>query len=114
MRGEFGFSSITQSWEFVGDAGPLNAFGDFADSAVTRLVDCIDADSPAQVTVRGRRVVLGVLCYAALSRVAYVERPPDERRPWPGTLGSDATMDQLRRAKRAWQAVVKRRLYHLL
>ncbi len=104
---------MTQTWEFIGDEQTLNAFGAFADSAVVRLVDCLDAGESTQVRVRGRQALLGVLCYTALRRVAYVERPPG-RQPWDGVVPADATIEQLRRAKVAWQEVVKKKLYHLL
>jgi hypothetical protein len=113
LRGEFGFSDMTQTWEFIGDDKTLNAFGDFADSAVGRLVECLDAGSSTHVRVGDRQALLGVMCYTALRRVAYVENPPGGK-PWAGVVSPDATIEQLRRAKLAWQEVVKKKLYRLL
>jgi hypothetical protein len=105
--------------EFTGDMTVLRSITDLGDSAVARLVDCLDRTTPSAVTYKGRQVSVGLLCYVVLDRTAYYEaydeRPDDSHRydAWPGSVTYSATPEQLRQAKRAWKDVVRRRVYHL-
>jgi len=106
--------------DFTGDRTVLQAISSFGDSAVARLVDCLDRTTPTRVTYQGRPIPLGLLCYVVLDYTAYYEaydeRPqhdPNRYAPWPGNVDMSATPEQLRTAKRAWQDVVKRKVYNL-
>lgn len=101
-------------WRFIGSQEALLALAGGGDSAVTRLVECIDRDTHARATVDSTAVLLGAMCAYALSHVAYAtefEDDPDAN--WPGVVSPGATPEQLQAAKRAWQEVVRLRRYRL-
>jgi len=108
---------VAGRWDFTGDRSALVAFERFGDTAVARLVDCLDRPEFAAATVRARRVHMGYMCYAALARVAYYEwhqHQDVEKTPsWAGEVPATASADELRRAKAAWLIVANKRLYFL-
>jgi len=97
----------------------LDAFEPFGDSAVVRLVDCMDDDRPAAATVERDTIARGAMCYAALTHIAYYEafahRPDDEHMmdPWRGDMSLGASPSVRRKAQAAWRAVVRLKAYHL-
>jgi len=93
-------------WEFEGDLTVFKAIRQFEDSAVTRLLGCIDDSTPTSVTVEGRPVLLGILCLEALYRTAYYE-PSESEQPWPGYVTPLARTEDLIRAKEAWTRIVR-------
>ena len=114
IKGEF--TSWEQGrWEFTGDASVRRAFDAYGDSAVVRLVECLDRIEPAQATVRGRRVPMGVMCYWTLRRLAYYEwyDDPEYREGWPGEIPPTASPEELRAAREAWSAVVREKRHVL-
>lgn len=100
-------------WVFSGDRTLFGAIAEHKDSAVTRLVDCLDDTTASLATVEGRRVPMGVLCYEALLFAAYAEPEGIDTGEWPGTVMPTATTQNLRDAKSAWLEVVRRRGYRL-
>lgn len=102
-------------WEFTGDAQLLRAFDDHGDSAVVRLVECLDRSEPARATAKGKSVPVGVMCYWALRRLAYFEwhEDPAYADGWPGEIEPTASLEALRAAKQAWAAVVREKRYRL-
>lgn len=100
-------------WVFSGDRTLFGAIAEFKDSAVTRIVDCLDDTTASLVTVEGRRVPVGVLCYEALLFAAYAEPEGIDTGEWPGTVMPTATTQNLRAAKSAWLEVIRRRGYRL-
>ena len=101
----------TRLWELQGVDSLLEAFAPFRDSAVVRLVDCLDRTEPTAMTVGGRPVLLGALCFEALTHIAYAEPEGSETGEWPGVVFPDAAGPQLTAAKSAWAAVVRSRGY---
>jgi hypothetical protein len=75
------------------------------DSALVRLVACLDRSEPATATVEESPVPLGVICYEALR---YGVRPTgfEDGEDWPGFIAPTATSEGLAAARRAWQDVV--------
>jgi hypothetical protein len=116
LAGSFEVRPATGVVRFRGETALFVAIADFKDEAVRRLVECLDASQPARATFRGAPVPLGAMCYEALRMTAYHEAT-DERGDvvpgWPGSIRSP-TLDQLRRAKAAWQDAVRRNAYTLL
>lgn len=103
-------------WEFSGNRAVFSSFNRFKDSALVRLVDCLDRTDPVAATANGEPVALGFMCYKALEQVAYYEsdyEDPTTEVGWPGILDADASETQLIAAKRAWQKVVTERSYVL-
>jgi hypothetical protein len=118
LRGRFSRTGIGFAWEFEGDMHLFHAIADFGDSAVARLVSCLTDTTKAVATVEGRTVLVGVMCYEALRRVAYFEWDPDDYRDapshrWPGSMDPTADPQQLRTAHDAWAEIVRRGLYIL-
>lgn len=72
------------------------------------LVTCIDDPRPAQATLDGQAVSLGVMCYQALRLFAYVEKAD-----WPGHIGPQAAPAERSAARAAWQAVLGEGAYVL-
>jgi hypothetical protein len=101
----------TGLWELQGMEALLEAFVPFRDSAVARLVACLDREESTPTSIGGRPVALGVLCFEALTHVAYAEPEGSETGEWAGIIFPTATAAQLRAAKAAWVAVVRARGY---
>jgi hypothetical protein len=100
-------------WVFSGDRKLFEAIAAHEDSAVARLVDCLDDTTAAIATVEGRPVSVGVLCYEALRFAAYAEPEGIDSGEWPGTVMPTTTGQGLRDAKAAWLKVVRQRGYRL-
>ncbi len=119
LEGEF-----TPEWDFSGDnailrkIGALSDSGAIADTAVIQLADCIGRTELARATFRGRAIPLGVVCYAALSHLAYHEEADSTGHLtpyWPGFINTpDATHEQLAAAQRAWLKAAREGSYHTL
>ncbi len=101
----------TRLWELQGMDAILESFVEFRDSAVARLVDCLDRSEPTATTVGGRPVLLGALCFEALTHIAYAEPEGSESGAWPGVVFPTATAARLTAAKGAWVTVVRSRGY---
>ena len=101
---------------FQGDRAVLDAMVSRGDSAVVRLVDCLDRRDTSEVALGQHQLTMGELCYVVLNAVAYYEATgPDGAltADWPGHVALPASAAQLAAAKRAWLMVVKRRSYML-
>jgi hypothetical protein len=84
---------------------------------VAALVECLDDPRPSSVTLDGRRVPLGMVCFEGLRQLAYYEPSSadgDIAADWEGHVEPGASIEELRRAKAAWQKVVDARAYILL
>lgn len=113
LRGEFRRVPPYGLWEFFGRKELFIAIAQFGDSAVERLVSCLDDSSSSATRIGDRVVLFGAVCYEALNWVAYVEMPV-EKLPWAGDVEPTAGAQQLRRAKAAWEEAVKNKTYSLL
>jgi hypothetical protein len=84
---------------------------------IDSLVACLDDPRPSASVFRSRPVATGVMCHEALRMLIYYE-PSDSTGDvaprWPGTVGPDATTDQLLSAKREWGRVVRSKTYSFL
>lgn len=81
------------------------------------LVACIDDESPTQTRLNGKPVMLGILCYQALTQIVYYEPTEpggDISKSWPGHISPIATVNELRAAKRAWQQVLENKAFIFL
>lgn len=99
---------------FTGDREIILAISAFEDSAVVRLVDCLDDLEPATATLNGERVPMGVMCAEALRFTASYEATDEDGdidATWPGYFNLPASPEELRAAKRAWQEVVREKRY---
>ncbi len=84
---------------------------------VNVLVNCLDDLTLTNSTLRGKRLVMGVICQEALSQTAYYEpttKEGDIAKKWSGHILLTATPDELKEAKRAWTKVVDSKSYLLL
>jgi hypothetical protein len=110
-------SSQSVGGEFTGDRELLVRLAEYKDSAVVKLVDCLDRTDSARATAEGQPVRMGVMCYLALSHTVSYEAADskgdlDER--WPGLVAPLASPNDLRLAKEAWKKVVAERRYTLI
>lgn len=112
VPGEFSLSPASM-WRFSGDPSVFVALFDYGDSAVARLVDCMDRSDPVIATLNGKPVVLGIMCATALQRIASASEHEDASDKWTGVIEPSATPVQLKAAKKAWQEVVARKAYRL-
>ncbi|NIA71521.1 hypothetical protein HBA54_23295 [Pelagibius litoralis] len=80
------------------------------------LVHCLDADTPAKVSLAGKPVPLGQLCYELLTLIAYhepIDSQGDIVANWPGHLEPQAGPAARAAAKTAWQGVLQAGSYNL-
>lgn len=85
--------------------------------SVRTLVSCLNDLSPTNSTMDGKAVVMGLICYEALSQTAYYEHTTsngDIAEKWAGHIQPSATAKELDAAKRAWEIVLKSKSYVLL
>jgi hypothetical protein len=99
----------SQAWNLEGMDTAIRAFVPFRDTAVVRLVNCLDRADSTATTVEGRPVPLGVLCYEALTYLVNTE--PDFTGDWPGDLFPTAGPAELSAAKAAWLVAVREHHY---
>ena len=114
VQGEYERSSNRGVWEFKGNRDLFVAIAAYEDFAMPRLVECLGRTEASAVTVNGRPVPLGVVCYQALMTTAYYEHGDangDITFDWPGYIGPEASPEQLKAAQAAWHDVVKKKLY---
>jgi hypothetical protein len=84
---------------------------------VPALVECLDDMSPAQSTIDGTRVRVGIVCYEALSQLVYHEPTAsdgDVAAGWPGNISPRASPGEMRAAKAAWMKVLQEKSYIFL
>ncbi|MDH5545421.1 MAG: hypothetical protein OEZ43_07510 [Gammaproteobacteria bacterium] len=87
------------------------------DELVVVLADCLDDKKPSRSTLGDATVVMGIICYEALSQTAYYEHilPNGDIAPeWAGHMEPNANTSQLEAAKKAWQLVINAKTYKLL
>jgi hypothetical protein len=116
--------SLDLTWQFTGDNAVFTAIdaltdsGAIVDTAVARLASCLGRTELAATTLKSRPVPVGVVCYAALRRLAYHEEDDSTgglTPYWPGDLEDPAvTISELRAAYDAWARVVRDRSYRTL
>ncbi|HEX7041204.1 MAG TPA: hypothetical protein VF202_13890 [Trueperaceae bacterium] len=114
LPGSFERTGRSGAYAFTGDRNVIHAIVLFEDAAVPRLVDCLDNTEPAAATLNGEPVPVGVMCYEALRFTASYEATDEQGDldpTWPGYIGPDATAEDLRAAKGAWEEVVRRKAY---
>lgn len=102
----------------LSDKPALGALAERADPErdLAALVHCLDIDTPTRVTLTGRAVSLGQLCYELLGLIAYhepVDRYGEHNPEWPGYLTPTAGAAERAAAKRAWKAVLDTGTYAL-
>jgi len=117
LEGSFDTGDVTGPLQFAGDRSFLRAFAQFGDSAVFRLVECMDRYEPAKATFNGKPVALGVMCYTALQSVAYYEHTDehgDLTGEWAGYIDATASREEMLRAQNAWRKVIADSAYVLL
>jgi hypothetical protein len=110
--GEF-TRGVGGEWTFHGDNALLARPYNFGHEAVDSLVACLDDQREGNMMIAGRRLPTAIACYQALSRTAYPTEFEDGSGDWPGTLGPDASADEIRAAAAAWRDVVRRAAYRL-
>jgi hypothetical protein len=111
LEGEFVATQVG-TYEFSGDRSVLLAFTTYGDSAVAKLVDCIDRPDLAAARFRGSPVRVGFMCLTALEHTIYSTKHEDADDPeWPGLVEPGADPAALRAAKKAWQEVVATKAY---
>ena len=85
------------------------------DLAVNTLVGCIDDLRPARAILDGKKtVVVGAVCYEALTSMVYHEETDstgDIAQTWAGHIEPTATPSELAAAKQAWLQVLKNKTY---
>ena len=87
------------------------------EQTLLELVDCLDDLSPTKARLDEKSVVLGVVCYEALTQLAYYEATTPEgdiAGEWEGNISPNATSEELRAAKRAWHNVLREKKYIFL
>jgi hypothetical protein len=87
------------------------------DTLLPILVDCLDDASLSQTRLEGKNVVVGLVCYEALSQTVYFEPTApngDVAKKWAGHIEPSATIDELRVAKGAWLKVLRDKTYRYL
>jgi hypothetical protein len=81
------------------------------------LVNYMDDTTSSKSVFEGKPVMVGVLCYEALSLLIYYE-PVDEKGDiavsWQGFIKPGVTPDELKAAKEAWKQVLQSRTFKVL
>lgn len=113
IEGEFRWDAARQDYVFSNRPGLAALLSPSAEANLPALVACIDDARPARATLGGRPVSLGVVCYAALRLMAYVEAPAEGGEGWPGHIGPLATPDERRAAREAWESALAEGRYVL-
>jgi hypothetical protein len=87
------------------------------DQTIQVLAACLDNVTPSNVTLGGKQLPLGILCYEGLTLLIYYEPTTssgDVALKWPGHISPTADPNQMRAAKKAWTKVVKERSFKKL
>lgn len=103
------YSSLARLNEIVSRQPP--------ETALRELVDCLDDSTPSRSTYAGKTVPVGVICYEAITVLAYhepVDADGDIAPHWPGDVPPTATVEELEAAERAWRQVLKDKTYNFL
>lgn len=87
-----------------------------SERVLTILVSCMDNETPTQTRLNGKPVMLGILCNRALLGFVAYRFPVDSSGDileghWPGYIEPDATLEELRAAKKAWQQALEEKNY---
>jgi len=85
------------------------------DDAAVMLIDCIDNSMASNSTLEGMPVSVGMICYEALTQLAYYEPTApngDVAASWPGYVSPHATPVQMKAAKEAWRRAINEK--HLI
>jgi hypothetical protein len=118
IRGEYRWDSKLDRYvytETLALAAAVDAYDPH--SAVATLVGCLDDTAETRSTLDLKPVAIGVVCYEALSVLAYYEPTDssgDVASGWPGHITPTATAGQLVAAKKAWTLVLEQQMYILL
>lgn len=78
------------------------------------LVDCMEDITPTETLLERRPVMLGILCFQALTQIIYYESTDshgDITSHWPGHISPVATIGELQNAKKSWLQVLKNKAY---
>jgi hypothetical protein len=81
------------------------------------LVNCLRDAAPSNTTLDDKPIALGVICYEALTQVAYYEPTApngDVAADWPGIITPKASVAELAAAYKAWKKVLAKHAYILL
>ena len=83
------------------------------DKNLNSLVSCMDDATSSQTLLEGKAVMLGVLCNQAVTQLVYYEQTDKhgDVAQWPGYIAPTATIEELRAAKKAWQAVLENKSF---
>jgi hypothetical protein len=114
LTGTYEWNDELRRYVFSNAAGIEALVREAADATVRELVECLDDEAASKVTLQGRAVPVGVVCYQALTQLVYYEPTGpsgDIAAEWPGHVEPDATAEDLRAAKEAWQQVVEKKAY---
>jgi hypothetical protein len=117
VRGSYKWNEDTKRYLFSDKQAIEGIVGAATDQIVRDLVNCLDDRRPAQATLKGERVSVGIVCYEALTQIVYYEPPArngDIASTWSGHIEPTATGDQLAEAKRAWNDVIDKKAYKRL
>jgi hypothetical protein len=82
--------------------------------ALKVLVGCIDKLELSNSVIQEKKVVVGIICYEAIAQTVYYEpttQDGDVAMNWPGNISPNATPEELRAAKRAWERVIATKSY---
>ena len=85
--------------------------------AVSELIWCLDDRSTSMSTFEGKRVNVGLVCYTALTQLAYYEHTNSSgsrSTHWPGLISPRASSREMQRAKAAWKKAEAAKLLILL
>jgi len=116
VGGTFTRAGAEHDFRFDGSLEVVRALSAFGDSAVARLVECMDREEPTTTTLQGRPVPLGAMCFDALRRIAYYEATDaegDVDADWPGYITVAADREARLRAQAAWKVVVENGWYRI-
>ena len=116
VGGTFTRTGSEHDYRYDGSLEVVRALASFGDSAVARLVQCMDREDTTSTTLEGKAVPLGAMCFDALRRIAYYEATDSEGdidADWPGYITVAASRAERLRAKDAWEEVVANRSYRI-
>ena len=98
---------------FDGDATVFRALQP-VQPTLERLVECMGTTDASNVSHDGKRLTVGMVCYAALANLIYYEDTNEAGEAgarWTGHIDLTASPRQQRAAQSAWHDVVARRVY---
>jgi hypothetical protein len=117
LGGSYEWNDDVKAYVFTDKAAIEKLVGSATDQTIRDLVTCVDDTSASQTLLKGKPLVVGVVCYEALSQIVYYEPTTEDgdiASRWPGHVEPTATADELKAAKRAWTEVVDKKAYKRL